>query len=85
MQKDVLMKCGHSSNAVTEDSKPCCIICAPQKEAFEIDDRLLNLNGREAQCTYCCKRTKSDINLPFFKYKPLYEFDEYYCGCKRWD
>jgi hypothetical protein len=27
----------------------------------------------------------SDLKLPFFKYKPDEEFDEYFCGCMGWD
>lgn len=27
----------------------------------------------------------SNLNLPFFMYKPTEEYDEYFCGCMGWD
>lgn len=80
---NVLMKCGHTAQG-KENGKPCCVICFPKKEAFEIVEEF-DLKNRIAKCCYCNKETKSDLNLPFFEYKPNEKFDEYYCGCYGWD
>lgn len=82
---NVLMKCGHTANAEYEDGKPCCLICAPKTEAFEIVEEKPNLKGRKAKCTDCGKITDSRWDLPFFAYRPDKEFDHYYCGCFGWD
>lgn len=79
----VLMKCGHTANALT-NGKPCCAICVPKREAFEIVEGF-DLKNRIAKCCYCSKKRTSDLDLPFFEYKPNKEFDEYYCGCYGWD
>ena len=47
---EVLMKCGHTANATYgEDNKPCCLICAPKPEAFEVITELPDLTGRKAR------------------------------------
>ena len=81
MNKKVLMKCGHMSNAVTHDGRPYCVICC----CDEIDNKRINLKNRKAICAYCGKLVDSNIKLPFFEYKQNEEFDEYYCGCGGWD
>lgn len=75
-----LMKCGHSANATSND-KPICVICG----CDELADFQPNLTGRKAKCSYCKKEADSNVNLPFFEYKPDKEYDEYYCGCYGWD
>ena len=78
-----LMKCGHTANAIFKD-RPCCIICAPNKNAFEINKDKNSLKGRKSKCIYCEKTKNSSWNLPFFKYLPNERYDEYYCGCYGW-
>lgn len=84
MSNQVLMKCGHTANAET-NGKPCCLICAPKKEAFEVITNLPDLTGRKAKCTDCDNIVDSNWNLPFFEYRPNEEYDRFYCGCYGWD
>ena len=83
-----LMKCGHVANATCEH-KPCCVICAPDTKAFEIEKECRGtdgLDGRMARCTYGCgSEITSEWELPFFAYRPHMKTDEYYCGCMGWD
>lgn len=82
-----LMKCGHVSNA-TSNGKPCCVICAPDAKAFEIEKECNGtdgLDGRMAKCDYCGNKIPSEWGLPFFEHRPKYETDSYYCGCGGWD
>lgn len=78
-----MMKCGHTGNA-EHNGRPCCLICAPDPRAFEIDENIPNLEGREAKCNECGHKARSNINLPFFKYCPDSEYDSFYCGCCGW-
>ena len=80
---NVLMKCGHTANALI-NGKPCCAICVPKREAFEIANKP-NLDGRKAKCYYCGEERKSNYDLPFFEYNEDKEYDTYYCGCYGWD
>ena len=83
------MACGHVSNAVDEQGKPCCLICLGLKPGATKVVREVEgtdgLKGRKAKCPYCGKTTNSNWSLPFFEYKPNEEFDEYYDGCFGWD
>ena len=79
-QETILMECGHSANAIY-NNKPRCVICDCDTKAKTIP----NLEGRKARCNECGIIIDSSINLPFFKYKPECEFDDYYCGCEGWD
>lgn len=82
------MKCGHVANATTKVNGVeihCCVICAPNKNAYEINTDIPDLTGRRAKCSYCEKSTTSSFDLPFFEHKPDSEFDEYYDGCFGWD
>lgn len=47
---------------------PCCAICAPSKEAYEIDPSPPDLRTREARCCDCDARRPSSFDLPFFSY-----------------
>ena len=52
---NILMKCGHTANAEYEDGQPCCLICAPKIEAFEIVEEkpdLKELSVMFQQTTY---------------------------------
>lgn len=87
-----LMCCGHVSNAVTSDGKPCCVICSafvPNEIAFLIDREIVNdtdgLEGRQAECSWCGKKVQSKWTLPFFEHRPYKPTDGYYCGCGGWD
>lgn len=82
---NVLMKCGHIANAKYNDGEPCCLICAPKREAFEVVEEKPDLKKRKAKCTGCGKITDSRLDLPFFAYRPDKEFDHYYDGCHGWD
>ena len=83
----VMMRCGHSANAMkqvtADDEIPCCSIC----NCDEIDENKPDLTNRKAKCSYGCESsiTNSDFRLPFFKYRPNCKYDEYYCGCYGWD
>ena len=82
---EVLMKCGHTANAEYDDGKPCCLICSPKREAYEVVDEKPNLTGRKAKCTDCGEIVDSNWNLPFFEYCPYKEYDRFYSGCWGWD
>jgi hypothetical protein len=83
-----LMKCGHISNATDGDGKPVCVICYGTPEAEEVISECeghVGLYGRKARCIYGDTITDSKWELPFFKYCPDKEYDEYYCSCMGWD
>lgn len=61
---NVLMRCGHSANAIDANGQPRCVICTAKVTVPSPD-----LSGRMAECTYCGKRVPSSVNLPFFEYK----------------
>lgn len=76
-----MMTCGHSPNgkdALT--GNPVCVIC--QCDTVGEDPCT---EGRKASCTYCSKKSDSNVKLPFFAYQPKKECDSYYCGCRGWD
>lgn len=85
MNEPVLMKCGHTANAEYDDGKPCCLICSPKREAYEVIDEKPDLTGRKAKCTDCGEIVDSNWNLPFFEYCPDKEYDRFYSGCWGWD
>lgn len=74
-----MMSCGHAANATCGD-KPSCAICYCMEQKDTPD-----LTGRTAVCSYGCNPVPSNMNLPFFKYRPGQDRDEYYCGCFGWD
>lgn len=84
----VMMKCGHAANALTHpDKKPCCVICAPNPDAY-IVVASPDLTGRKSRCAYyrqCETEVDSKVTLPFFEHKPDQEYDLHYCGCRGWD
>jgi hypothetical protein len=81
----MMMKCGHTANAVTKENQPCCVICAGIiPGAYEVADTP-DLTGRTARCLYCAAERSSALNLPFFKHNPAAEHDEFYSGCRGWD
>jgi len=76
------MKCGCVSSANTPQGEPVCIV----HNCFEIAEYNLNmLKKRKAKCDYCKNKKQSALDLPFFEYKPEFDFDSYYCGCRGWD
>lgn len=79
----VLMKCGHIAMA-ENNNQPCCPICSPKKEAFEIVKNKPDLKNRKAKCLDCGEIVDSNWNLPFFEYRPEEEFDRFYSGCWGW-
>ena len=82
---EILMKCGHTSNAKTPDGQPTCAMCAGiHPEAYVIEDKPPELKGRTAMCTTCNNRRKSSYTLPFFK-KNDEGMDSFYCGCRGWN
>lgn len=85
MNEPVLMKCGHTANAEYDNGKPCCLICSPRREAYEVVDDKPDLTGRKAKCTDCGEIVDSNWNLPFFEYCPDKEYDRFYSGCWGWD
>ena len=89
MKKYYLMKCGHVANAYDPYGNPVCVICAGITDDADIIEKecrgSVGLEGRTAKCPECGLKTKSRWDLPFFKYRPDNEFDEYYNGCYGWD
>ncbi len=84
--KVVLMKCGHSANAVDSKGNPCCAICAGLTPNANIVEKIIpDLTNRFAKCSLCNNRRPSSIKLPFFKYEEDSELDSYYCGCRGWE
>jgi len=79
----MMMKCGHLSTG-TSNEKPCCVVCAPTAEAFEVVQPP-ELKGRKAVCSCCGREKPSTTDLPFFGYCPDIAVDTYYCGCRGWD
>lgn len=87
-----MMKCGHAANGTIGRSPspplkpgdPCCVICAPSKEAYEVDPSPPDLRTREARCS-CDARKPSSPDLAFFEHHPFEPFDEFYCGHAGWD
>lgn len=77
------MKCGHVSNAKTENGDPCCAICIGFTNDAEIVVEKPSLEGRTAKCFYCSSKTDSAYTLPFFGMGE--KIDSYYCGCFGWD
>ena len=66
---EILMKCGHSANALDSDGQPCCAICAGvHPEAYVVEDKPPDLKGRLAQCTTCNVKRESSYALAFFKH-----------------
>jgi len=88
-----IMKCGHADNSKLELSDgtkiPTCAICGCVNIEKEITNPTEGLEGRKAICTQHQGSgdgaTQSRWDLPFFKYRPEYVTDEYYCGCFGWD
>ena len=82
----VMMVCGHSANAKTEDGSPVCVICYGIVPGADQVAEQPNLTGRVARCCYGKHgEVPSNTNLPFFSHRPEKEYDEYYCGCMGWD
>ena len=77
---NILMKCGHLSNAKYRGN-PICIIC----NCYETKDGVSNLKDRKAKCIYCERTEASSTKLCLFKFMPDKKLDSYYCGCKGWD
>ena len=80
-----LMACGHVAQGYTNDGKPACVICTGIDKGAQIEVKPLpTLMNRKAVCS-CGNTAKSSYRLPFFKYCPDKEYDEYYCGCRGWN
>lgn len=83
-----VMKCGHTSNAKNESGEIICGICDCKEVLSICQDDILK--GRRA---VCCQHKDGKPNtpipsrwdLPFFRYRPDAEYDNYYCGCYGWD
>ena len=93
LKKTPMMKCGHAANATTErDGKtiPVCVICIGITPGADEIAETPSLEGRFAQCSYRYKDkphglVPSSTELAFFTHKPNEQYDQYYCGCYRWD
>ena len=59
-----LMKCGHTANAIFKD-RPCCIICAPNKNAFEINKDKNSLK-EESLNVYIARKQKIVLGIYHF-------------------
>lgn len=85
-----LMACGHVSNAVGSNGKPCCVICAGIDKGYDvvvkkIENGTEGLEGRKAICSDCGDSVDSNWFLPFFEYRPESDHDYFYDGCRGWD
>jgi len=83
-----LMRCGHAANAVREDGSPVCVICVGIVEGADQivpEEKQPDLTNRYAMCVYCTATVSSNLDLPFFEFKPTDYYDRYYCGCRGWD
>jgi len=85
MKTESLMRCGHSSNAVTDQGKPCCAICAGINDGYDVSATTPDLAGRTSRCLSCKRHLPSSLELPFFEYRPTQNWDSHYCGCRGWN
>lgn len=76
------LKCGCIPVSYTKDNEPICLIhnCT---ETVEITNE--DIKNRKAKCNYCGRIVTSSFDLPFFKYCPDKESDEFFDGCFGWD
>jgi len=87
----VMMKCGHTSNAVLVrpdgTEAPACVVCIGNNPDAEIVDTATpDLTGRMARCDECGKNVvASAVKLPWFRHRPDRPTDQYYCGCHGFD
>lgn len=84
MSAPVIMRCGCASDSTLhtpEGSFPSCVV----HNTIEQCETAPNLEGRVAVCSYGGNPLPSSSRLPFFRYRPEQEHDEYYCGCWGWD
>jgi hypothetical protein len=79
------MACGHSSNAVTENGKPICAICAGINPGASVQVERVSLKGRVARCPDCGSERESDYDLPFFEHRHDMAKDSFYNGCRGWN
>jgi hypothetical protein len=83
--KAYLMKCGcGNSGAYRITTRGPAPICGIHQE-METMSPPKDLHDRKASCFYCNTQCESDIALPFFRYQPSAETDQWYCGCFGWD
>lgn len=85
-----MMGCGHTANATLkgrdgEPDSPVCVICSGIVDGAHEIVETPSLDGREAECAYCKRRTPSRVGLAFFEHRPNLSVDRYYDGCKGWD
>jgi hypothetical protein len=68
--RQLLMECGHISNARDAAGNPVCVICFGDPRALVVTVDPPDLTGRFASCLSCGKNNKpSDLNLAFFQYR----------------
>jgi hypothetical protein len=77
------LSCGHAANSIDGSGNPSCAICAGIVPIKVVKPPYLI--GRRAICPYCKNEGQSDLELPFFEYRPDQEKDSFYCGCMGWD
>jgi len=91
---DILMQCGHTAQGTVSvkggPSVPCCVTCHGindelTRKSITPMEQLPDLTGRKARCPDCKRTTDSSLDLAFFEYRPDYDTDMYYCGCRGWD
>ena len=82
----IMMKCGHSANATSDNGSPCCVICVGIHPGAEVIDNNPPLfDGRMAECFLCKRLTPSNPDLFFFKHLPNAMYDAHSCGCTSGD
>jgi len=82
---NVMMKCGHTAQAVDREGNPHCVICYGIHPGASVVESPPNLSGRFAVCYMCKQEKPSSVKLPFFEYTPAKDKDRFYCGCRGWD
>lgn len=85
IKQAVMMKCGHTAQGKINDKDPVCVICYDIADGATEVASTPDLENRKAECWICAAETESDLELPFFEYRPAYSRDWFYCGCRGWD
>lgn len=83
VRSKIVMRCGHVANHKDFKGNPICSLCYGYDHNAKIINEHVNLQGRQAKCSFCGKIKNSSLQLPFFQYTPFLSTDLYYCGCCR--
>jgi len=65
------------------ENKILKVLASNKRQKIWIEGEIIP--GRVAECRYCEMMIMSETTLPFFKERPEWDTDEYYCGCRGFD